>query len=60
MGSEQEVTMAVKLPGKGRDERVDEILRDPKTYFARARQKARAEIEAEKQGRRPRLTRRPA
>lgn len=56
--------MAVKLPGKGRDERVDEILRDPKAYFTRARERARAEVEAEvaaeKQRRRPRLTRRPA
>ncbi|GGF46465.1 hypothetical protein GCM10011519_20540 [Marmoricola endophyticus] len=52
--------MAVKLPGKGRDERVEQILADPKAYFTRAREKARAEIEAEKRARRPRLRHRPA
>lgn len=52
--------MAVKLPGKGRDERVEEILQDPKAYFARARKQARAQLEAEKAERRIRLTRRPA
>ncbi len=39
--------MAVKIQAKRRDERVEQILRDPKTYFARARRKARADVEAE-------------
>jgi hypothetical protein len=52
--------MAVKVPRKRRDERVEQILRDPKTYFAQARRNARAEIEAELAQGRARLRRRPA
>ena len=52
--------MAVKIPGKRRDERVEQILRDPKTYFAQARKNARAELKAEKAETRPRLIRRTA
>lgn len=52
--------MAVKLRRQRRDERVEQILRDPKTYFARARRNARAEVEAEMAQRRVRLRRRTA
>lgn len=52
--------MAVKIPGKGRDDRIDEILRDPKSYFARARKIARAEVRAEKAKGHTRLSRRTA
>ncbi len=41
--------MSVQIPGRRADTRVEQILRDPKTYFADARKKARAEVEAEKQ-----------
>ena len=41
--------MSVQIPGRRADTRVEQILRDPKTYFANARKKARAEVEAEKQ-----------
>ncbi len=40
--------MAIKIPGKRLDERVEQILRDPKTYFERARRNARAEVKAER------------
>ena len=52
--------MAVKIPGKRRDDRVEQILRDPKTYFARARKNARAEVKAEKAQGRARMSRRTA
>jgi hypothetical protein len=39
--------MAVKLRSKRRDDRVEQIIRDPKGYFARARENARAEVKAE-------------
>lgn len=53
--------MAVKIPGKQPDERVEQILRDPKTYFARARKQARAAVKAEKaQDNSTRLRRRTA
>lgn len=52
--------MAVKIPGKGLDKRVEQILRDPKTYFENARQAARAEVKAEREQERGRLRRRPA
>ena len=39
--------MAVKIRRKRRDDRVEQILRDPKTYFAQARRNARAEVQAE-------------
>jgi hypothetical protein len=39
--------MAVKLNGIRRDDRVERILRDPKGYFARARQEARVEVRRE-------------
>jgi hypothetical protein len=52
--------VAVKLRGKRRDERVDQILRDPKSYFARARENARAEVKAELAQGRGRLRRRTA
>ena len=40
--------MAVKIPGKRLDARVEQILRDPKAYFDKARKNARAEVEAER------------
>lgn len=52
--------MAVKITGKGPDERVEQILRDPKTYFAQARQRARAALKAEREQDGARLRRRPA
>lgn len=52
--------MAIKIPDKGPDQRVEQILRDPKTYFANARKAARAQIKAERQQDRPRLRRRTA
>lgn len=52
--------MAVKIPTKRRDERVEQILRDPKTYFARARKQARAAVKAEKAQASARLRRRTA
>ncbi len=53
--------MAVKIRGKRRrDERVEQILRDPKTYFAQARRNARAEVVAELAQGRDRLRRRTA
>ena len=52
--------MGVKIPGKRPDERVEQILRDPKTYFARARKNARAAVKAERAQSRARLSRRPA
>jgi len=54
------VVVAVKIPGKRPDERVEQILRDPKTYFARARKNARAAVRAEKAQGRTRLSRRTA
>lgn len=39
--------MAAKINGSGRDDRVERILRDPRAYFAQARQVARAEVRAE-------------
>ncbi len=52
--------MAVKIPGKRPDERVEQILRDPKTYFAQARKKARAAVMAERAQDNTRLRRRTA
>lgn len=52
--------MAVKINGKRRDQRVEQILRDPKTYFAQARKNARAEVKAEIDRERGRLRGRPA
>lgn len=52
--------MAVKIPGRRADKRVEQILRDPKTYFEQARKNARAEIKAEQARRRGRLSRRTA
>ena len=52
--------MAVKIPGKRPDDRVEQILRDPKTYFARARKNARAALRAERAQDRTRLSRRTA
>lgn len=40
--------MAVKIPGKSPDDRVQQILRDPKGYFANARKQARAAVQAER------------
>ncbi len=52
--------MAVKIRGKRPDDRVEQILRDPKTYFARARKNARAALRAERAQSRTRLSRRTA
>jgi hypothetical protein len=54
------VNVAVRLPRKRSDKRVEQILRDPKTYFEEARKNARAEVEAEREQERGRLRRRPA
>ena len=54
------VNVAIRIPGKRLDERVDQILRDPKTYFENARKNARAELKAEREQERGRLRRRPA
>ena len=42
------MTAAINIPGKRLDERVEQILRDPKTYFERARRNVRAEVKAER------------
>lgn len=54
--------MAVKIPGKrsGSDERVAQILDDPKKYFAEARKIARAEVKAERLQQQGSLRQRPA
>jgi hypothetical protein len=40
-------SVAIKINGSRRDDRVERILRDPKGYFARARQEARVEVKRE-------------
>lgn len=40
-------SVAIKINGSRRDDRVERILRDPKAYFARARQQARIEVKQE-------------
>jgi hypothetical protein len=52
--------VAVKIRRERRDDRVEQILRDPKAYFARARENARAEVRAEMAQGRGRLRRRTA
>lgn len=54
--------MAVKVPdGRSKsDERVQEILRDPKNYFEKARKAARAEVAAERRQQQAALRQRPA
>ncbi len=54
--------MAVKIPGRrsGTDERVQQILRDPKLYFEKARKIARAEVKAERKQEQGPLRQRPA
>jgi hypothetical protein len=39
--------MAIKLNGSRRDDRVERILRDPRAYFAQARQAARVQVKRE-------------
>ncbi|HET7326896.1 MAG TPA: hypothetical protein VFJ14_06355 [Nocardioidaceae bacterium] len=39
--------MAIKINGSRRDDRVERILRDPKGYFAQAREQARTEVRRE-------------
>lgn len=39
--------MAIKINGSRRDDRVERMLRDPKTYFAQARRAARIEVKRE-------------
>jgi len=39
--------VAVKINGKKRDKQVEQILSDPKTYFAQARKNARAAVKAD-------------
>ncbi len=58
--TQEEGTVALKIPGKGPDKRVEQILHDPKTYFENARQKARIEVQAERAQERARFRRRPA
>lgn len=52
--------MAIKIPGKGLDRRVEQILNDPKAYLANARKIARAQVEAEREQERGRFRHRPA
>ena len=52
--------MAVKIPGKSLDKRVEQILRNPKAYFENARKNARAEVKAEREASRARLRQRTA
>lgn len=52
--------MAVRIRGRRRDDRVEQIIRDPKAYFAQARENARAEVRAEIARERGGLRRRPA
>lgn len=52
--------MAVKIPGKRPDRRVEQILSNPKAYFAQAREAALADVRAERARERGRLRRRPA
>jgi len=39
--------MAVKIEPRGEDDRVRQIIADPKRYFEAARRRARAAVEAE-------------
>lgn len=39
--------MAVKIQRRGEDARIEQILRDPKRYFAEARARTRAAVQAE-------------
>lgn len=39
--------MAIKITRTRRDDRVERILRDPNSYFAEARERARAEVKKE-------------
>ena len=52
--------MAIKLTGSRRDDRVERILRDPKGYFARARQEAQVEVKREMEREQQRSRRRAA
>ncbi len=52
--------MALKVRARRRDQRVEQILRDPKGYFAQARQRAESEVKAEMAQERVRLRRRTA
>jgi hypothetical protein len=60
MTTDRRGDVAVKIRDRRRDERVEQILRDPKAYFAQARKNARAEVEAEIARGRGRLRRRTA
>lgn len=61
MVKQEGVDVAVKIPGRrsSSDERVQEILRDPKNYFEKARKAARAEVTAERQQQQAALRQRP-
>lgn len=50
--------MAVRTEPRGEDPRVEQILRDPKGYFAQARERAREDVRADLA--RERSRRRPA
>ena len=52
------VSVAVKINAKKRDAQVEQILRDPQRYFARARKSAREAVQADVARERGRLRRR--
>jgi hypothetical protein len=54
------INVAVRIPGKSLDKRVEQILRNPKAYFETARRNARAEVKAEQEQSRVRLRNRTA
>jgi hypothetical protein len=53
-------SMAIKITVNRRDDRVERILRDPKSYFAQARRQARAEVKREMAREQKRARRGPA
>jgi hypothetical protein len=52
--------VAVKINGKKRDGQVEQILRDPRAYFAQARKTTREAVRADVARERGRLRRRTA
>ena len=53
-------SVAIKINGSRRDDRVERMLRDPKGYFARARQEAQVEVKREMEREQQRSRRRAA
>ena len=60
MNPGRRVNVAVKINGKKRDTQVEQILRDPKAYFAQARKNTRDAVRADVARERGRLRRRTA